>query len=107
MIAITPKKRLKFGVRILDIESVIDVKRLVAAGMLRDRVIVQQQVAGQDDFGAPISTWDNEATVWAYVEPLRGNELFAAQQVQGAADIRVTMRGRGNETREVYCKEAQ
>ena len=106
MTDITPDKRLLHKGRLLDIESVIDVRRIVNAGTLRDRVTVQYRAPGTDNFGNPNGAWVNEATLWAYVEPLRGIERFESLQQQPAVDIRVTIRGNGNETREVYCKEA-
>ena len=106
MTEITPDKRLLHEGRILDIESVIDVKRIINAGTLRDRVTVQVREPGEDGFGEPNGAWINEATLWAYVEPLRGVERFESLQQQPAVDIRVTLRGRGNETREIYCKES-
>lgn len=102
------------------------------AGSLRHRVTIQQRAATQDGFGEPSDTWTDIATVWANVQPLRGEERFTAQQMQAAIDHKVTMRYRAplsaqnrlmfgarildiesvvniderNRTLEVFCKEA-
>lgn len=42
--------------------------------------------------GEPTPTFARAEDVWASVEPLRGQELFLAQQVDAATTIRVRMR---------------
>lgn len=66
---------------------------MIQVGRLRHRVTIQRLVAGspqQDAGGAPDETWTDYATVWAEVAPLRGRELFAAQQV--ASEVSGTIR---------------
>ena len=71
--------------------------RAVRAGDLRHRVTIQQLVVGQDDYGQPLNTWKDAATVWAKVEDLTGREYFAAQQVPTAeVSTRVTIRWRAD-----------
>lgn len=63
------------------------------AGTLRHRVAIEQLVANsptQNAGGEMDETWTNVATVWGAVEPLRGRELFAAQQV--ASEVTGTIR---------------
>ena len=60
------------------------------AGSLRHRVTIEQPVVDTAWGGA--TTWEEFATVWAAVEPLRGRELFAAQQVQSETTAKVTIR---------------
>lgn len=64
------------------------------AGKLRHRVTVQRLVKQDDGYGGIIETWQDVATLWAVVEPLRGWERFAAQQVQSALSHKVTLRYR-------------
>lgn len=37
------------------------------AGALNRRVTIQKRVQGQDDWGQPIDTWQDVATVWANI----------------------------------------
>jgi SPP1 family predicted phage head-tail adaptor len=48
----------------------------------------------QDSFGQPNETWNDEITARAYIEPLSGRELFAAQQVNAETTTRITIRYR-------------
>lgn len=64
------------------------------AGKLRHRITIQEHVTGQDEFGQPRDDWRDVTTVWAAVEPLRGREYFAAQQVQADVTARIRIRYR-------------
>mgnify|MGYP005862916515 CR=1 FL=1 len=67
------------------------------SGELRHRVVLQQLVAGEDDYGQPTDTWQNMATVWAKIEDLAGREYFRAQQVPTAQiSTRITIRYRSD-----------
>ena len=73
--------------------------RVITAGRLTNRITLQRKVAsGQDDYGAPQTTWADVATVWAAVEPLTGREFWAAQQVQSEASILIIIRYRSDVT---------
>ena len=63
-------------------------------GILRHRATIQQLVNIDDGAGGSIETWENVATVWAAIEPLRGNERYTAQQVQSTLTHKVTIRYR-------------
>ncbi len=62
------------------------------AGNLRNKVIIQQATEAQDTFGEPDVSWSTFATVWASIEPLRGDEYFTAQQTGASISHRVRMR---------------
>lgn len=64
------------------------------AGKLRHRVTIQELVRADDGYGGITETWQDVATVWAAVEPLRGSERYRAQQVQSELAYKVTMRYR-------------
>ena len=66
------------------------------AGMLRHRVVIEQVTEAQNDYGEPVETWAELATVWARKEDLSGRELFAAQQVQSTVTTRFTIRYRSD-----------
>nr|WP_211234143.1 phage head closure protein [Desulfocurvus vexinensis] len=51
-----------------------------------------------DGMGGWEETWADLATVWARVEALKGEEYFAAAQMQNSVSHRVTMRYRADLT---------
>lgn len=59
---------------------------------LRHTVYIQNLQDSQDSFGQPVPSWPPYKTVRAYVEPLNGRELFAAQQVNAETTTRITIR---------------
>lgn len=66
----------------------------VIAGRLDKRITIQSATSARDGSGQPILTWSDWAVVWAAVEPIRGREYFAAQQVSAETTHRVTIRYR-------------
>jgi SPP1 family predicted phage head-tail adaptor len=65
------------------------------AGPLRYSVTIQQLVAGspqQKPSGEPDKSWTALATVAADIRPLRGQALFAAQQVGSRVDTEIDLR---------------
>lgn len=46
----------------------------------------------QDSYGQPITTWPLYRRARAFIEPLNGRELFAAQQVNAETTTRMTIR---------------
>lgn len=65
------------------------------AAPFRHRVTIQ--VSELDQWGDPAG-WSDIATVWARVEALKGEEYFAAAQMQNSVSHRVTMRYRADLT---------
>lgn len=66
----------------------------VAAGDLRHRVLIQQQVTTRDEDGVQTTSWVDVATVWASVEPLSAREFIQSGQTQAAVTARITIRYR-------------
>ena len=64
----------------------------MSIGERRHRVVFQSSTIVQDDFGEPDQTWATLATVWGLVQPLKGRELFAANQVQAEVTTRIVVR---------------
>lgn len=64
----------------------------MAAGQLRHRVKVQDKSNARDASGGIVEEWRTLVTRWADIEPLKGRELFSAQEVDGRITHRVTMR---------------
>lgn len=62
------------------------------AGRFDQRVTIQEKSVTRAANGEEVVAWVTHAERWARVEPLRGREFFAAAQMQGAVDYRVTIR---------------
>lgn len=63
-------------------------------GKLRHRITLQELVKTDDGYGGIVETWQDVATVWAAIEPLKGTERYQAQQVQSELTHKVTIRYR-------------
>lgn len=67
----------------------------IAAGKLRHRITIEAKVTGRDPgTGAPITTWQTWADMWAEVAPLSAREFIAAQAGQSEVTARITIRYR-------------
>lgn len=56
---------------------------------MRSKISFLSPPAGQDDYGAPITTWANFKTdIWASKEPILGNEYFSANATQSEVEIK-------------------
>lgn len=64
------------------------------ASRLRQRITLQQPVEATDSGGGVTKTWQNVATVWAEMVPLRGDERVIAEQLPSVVVYRVTIRYR-------------
>lgn len=68
---------------------------------LNKRVTIQKKAVTRAANGEEVITWTTHLPVWASVQPIRGREFFAAAQMQGAADYRVTVRYNSTITRDM------
>lgn len=68
------------------------------AGQLRQRIAIEEKTAVQDANGEETITWVNWATVYAAVEPLRGDEYLAARTQAASVDTRIRVRYRDGVT---------
>lgn len=68
------------------------------AGLLTQRLTLQQRTATTDGLGQAAGAWQDVATVWARAQPLRGREFFAAGQLQAVAEVKFTVRWRSDIT---------
>lgn len=59
---------------------------------------IQSATETRNGYGEAVKTWSTVTTVWASVEPLRGRELFDAEQVQSEISHRVRVRYSGSVT---------
>jgi SPP1 family predicted phage head-tail adaptor len=72
----------------------------LAAGRLDKRVTIQTPTRASDDGGGYTTAWADTATVFAAVEPLGGQERFAAQQIKASMTHKVIIRHRPVNTRQ-------
>lgn len=70
----------------------------LAAGRLDQPVTLQRRVVGKDAVGQPSTTWQDVATVWASVRPVRGRDFLAAAGQQATFDAQVQIRWRNDVT---------
>ena len=68
---------------------------------LNKRVTIQQKSVTRAANGEEVVAWITHLALWAEVAPIRGREFFAAAQMQGAADYRVTLRYTPSITRDM------
>ena len=61
-------------------------------GEKRMRVAFQTPSVSRDDFGEPDQSWSTLVTAWALVQPMKGRERFAANEVQADVDHRIVVR---------------
>jgi SPP1 family predicted phage head-tail adaptor len=65
------------------------------AGRLRHRVTIQRRLDVRDTYGDVAGgDWEDVASVWAAVEPLRGREFAELQRAGAEVTTRVVMRYR-------------
>ncbi|WP_454737596.1 phage head closure protein [Cupriavidus necator] len=64
----------------------------IRAGDLNRLITIQQRSTSQDGFGQQVTTWSDVKKVYAFIEPLAGNERIAAMQVSTAVSHRITVR---------------
>ena len=66
--------------------------------MLDQRVTIERPVGAPDGGGGETIAWEEVATVWARVEPLKAEERAVAGHVATIATHRVTLRWRADVT---------
>ncbi|MCK9599958.1 MAG: phage head closure protein [Sphaerochaeta sp.] len=61
------------------------------SGSLKQRITIQER-AINNVLGDPIEVWSDVQEMWAKVQPMRGDELFKAQQMNTRINTKITMR---------------
>lgn len=65
------------------------------AGRLRHRIIIDERVTAQDEYGDPVASWvEWAANVPAEIAPVSGKEFLAGQGIVGQITTRITIRWR-------------
>lgn len=62
------------------------------ASELREVIVIEEAAETRSSSGQVIRTWATYATTRAAVEPLRGEEFFAARQMQSATTVKMRIR---------------
>ncbi|NNV07778.1 head-tail adaptor protein [Geobacillus sp. MMMUD3] len=73
-------------------------------GALRHRVLVQQKIKTQNEYGEETEQWLDVLVAWASVNPISGREFFAAEAVNSEVTHKITMRYRGGITPDMRIK---
>lgn len=72
------------------------------AGRLRFRIMMMQATESKNSVGEVLQTWNYVGSVWADIEPIRGEERLNIAQAQAVADTKITTRAKA--TRQVTPK---
>ena len=65
---------------------------IMRSGRLDRRVTIQTLTETLDKYGDPVQSWVDQVTVWASVQPLRGDEPFENQQTLSKATTKFRIR---------------
>lgn len=60
------------------------------AGQLNRRIKIQKKAKGVDDFGQPVDTWEDYATVWAWLKAPTGMGTINSEFATKAGDVSKT-----------------
>ena len=73
-------------------------------GKLRHKVDLQSETASQNSFGEESKVWTTDESIFAQVEPLRGQQLLQYQQINSELTHRIIIRYTSNATSEKRIK---
>ena len=62
------------------------------AGSLRHVITLQEPVETQNDYGEPVTSWQDVLSCRASIEPLSAREFFASQQTKADVTHKVRLR---------------
>lgn len=63
------------------------------AGRLGKRIRVERATETKNSVGEVEQTWSEYKTIWAEIEPIRGEERFNLYQAKATIDTKITTRG--------------
>lgn len=66
--------------------------RTLAAKDLRAKITLKRLTSERDEYGEPVDTWIDIKTIYAAMEPLLGNEYFAAEAAQSKVEVKFRTR---------------
>ena len=62
------------------------------AGLLRHRIVIQQNTPTRDGFNALVDSWSTFATLWAQIKTVSGGETVEQQQAAAVRTHQFTIR---------------
>lgn len=62
------------------------------AGRLRFRIKIEEAVESKNTVGEVLQTWTYVTSIWADIEPIRGEERLTLMQAKAVADTKITTR---------------
>jgi SPP1 family predicted phage head-tail adaptor len=65
---------------------------MIRAGKLRHVITYRAKTQTVDEYGGPVETWADFATVRASVAPLIGKDMMASMAAQSTAEMRINHR---------------
>lgn len=65
---------------------------MIRAGKLRQVITYQAKAQTVDEYGGPVETWSDFATVRASVAPLIGKDMLSSMAAQSTAEMRINHR---------------
>lgn len=79
-------------------------KSRLLVNRLNKRATIRRQVWRENSMGAREQAWEDYVTVWAGVEPLRGQEFFVAQRSEADVTTRIRIRYRADINRSMMVR---
>ncbi|HZG82707.1 MAG TPA: phage head closure protein [Brevibacillus sp.] len=71
---------------------------------LNKRVTIRRQIWSDNSMGEREQSWEDYLTLWAAVEPLRGQEFFVAQRSEADVTTRIRIRYRDDIDRSMMVR---
>ena len=65
---------------------------MIRAGKLRQVITYRAKTVAVDEYGGPVETWADFATVRASVAPLIGKDMLSSMAAQSTAEMRINHR---------------
>ena len=65
---------------------------MIRAGKLRQVITYRAKTQTVDEYGGPVETWADFATVRASVAPLMGKDMMSSMAAQSTAEMRINHR---------------
>lgn len=70
----------------------------VSASAIRHRLVLQKAVYARDEIGGTVVMWQDAASLWGSIEPLRGEERFNNQKFEAHRFFKISTRFRADIT---------
>lgn len=68
----------------------------VSASKIHHRLILQKPTYSRDEIGGTVTMWQDVASLWGSLQPLRGEEKFQFQKTQTHQSFKISVRFRAD-----------